>query len=75
VLLAGGGWYAGIHLPAEQARVAQAEELATGIPAALRAERERAAATRPAADILAQADRLVAEGEAAARARRPGRCA
>ena len=68
VLLAGGGWYAGIHLPAEQARVAQAEELATGIPAALRAERERAAATRPAGDSLAQADRLVAEGEAAARA-------
>jgi len=68
VLLLGGGWYFGIRLPAERAQVAQQEELSTGIPAGLRAERVRIAATTQAPDVLAQADRLVAEGEAAARA-------
>jgi hypothetical protein len=68
LLLAGGGWWFGVHLPAERARVAQQEELSTGIPAGLRAERARVAATTQALDVLAQADRLVSEGEAAARA-------
>ncbi|HEY8614186.1 MAG TPA: DUF6384 family protein, partial [Roseomonas sp.] len=68
VLLLGGGWWFGVHIPAERERVAQQEELTTGIPAALRAERERVAATTQAPEVLAQADRLVTEGEAAARA-------
>jgi hypothetical protein len=68
VLLLGGGWWFGVHLPAERARVAQQEELSTGIPTALRAERGRVAATTQAPEILGQADRLVSEGEAAARA-------
>jgi hypothetical protein len=68
ILLLGGGWWFGVHLPAERERVAQQEELSTGIPAALRAERERVAATTQAPEVLAQADRLAAEGGAAARA-------
>ncbi len=68
LLLVGGGWWFGIHLPAERERVAQQVELETGIPAALRAERERVAAVTQSSEALAVADRLVAEGQSAARA-------
>lgn len=68
LLLLGGGWWFGIHLPAERERAAQQVELETGIPTALRAERERVAAVTRSPEALAEADRLVAEGQAAARA-------
>lgn len=68
ILLAGGGWWFGVRLPAERAQIAQQEELSTGIPSALRAERERIAATAQSPELLGQAGRLVTEGEAAARA-------
>jgi hypothetical protein len=68
LLLLGGGWWFGIHLPAERARVALQAELETGLPGALRAERERVLAATEAPEARAEADRLAAEGEAAARA-------
>ncbi len=69
VLLLGlGGWFFGAHLPAQREAAAVQQELATGLPAALRAERERVAATGNR-EALAEADRLLREGEAAARAK------
>jgi hypothetical protein len=68
LLLVGGGWWFGVHLPAERARVAEQAELTEGIPRALEAERARVQAATRAPEALAQADRLVAEGQAAARA-------
>ncbi|MCW8087744.1 DUF6384 family protein [Sabulicella glaciei] len=67
VLLLGGGWYFGLQLPAERREAAQRIELSTGIPEALRAERERIAAAGNA-EALGEADRLAAEGQAAAQA-------
>jgi len=67
VLLAGGWWF-GLHLPAERERVAQQQELATGLPEALRAEAARVRAATQVSSVQARADRLVAEGEAAAKA-------
>jgi hypothetical protein len=68
LLLLGGGWWFGVHLPAERERAALQAELSTGLPAALRAERERVLAATRDPQARAEADRLVAEGEAAARA-------
>jgi hypothetical protein len=68
LLLAGGGWWFGVHLPAERERAALQAELSTGLPAALRAERERVLAASRDPQARVDADRLVAEGEAAARA-------
>jgi hypothetical protein len=68
LLLAGGGWWFGVHLPAERARVAERQELEQGLPAALTAERARVEAATRLAAPRAEADRLVAEGQAAARA-------
>jgi hypothetical protein len=68
LLLVAGGWWFGIERPAERARIAEQQELQEGLPRALAAERERiGAATRNAA-ALERADRLLAEGQAAARA-------
>jgi hypothetical protein len=68
LLLLGGGWYLGLHLPAERARIAEQQELAEGLPRALAAEHARVRAATRAAPALERADRLLAEGEAAARA-------
>lgn len=68
LLLLGGGWYLGVHLPAERARVAEQQELAEGLPRALAAEHARVRAATRAAPALERADRLLAEGQAAARA-------
>jgi hypothetical protein len=68
LVLLGGGWWFGVHLPAERTRVAEQTELSERIPRALEAERARVAAVTQSADARAQAGRLVAEGEAAARA-------
>jgi hypothetical protein len=67
VVLAG-GWMFGIELPAERARVAAEQELSTGLPQALQAAVGRIQAATRDPGILAQADRLAAEGNAAARA-------
>jgi Family of unknown function (DUF6384) len=68
LLLAGGGWWFGVHLPAERARIAERQELEQGIPAALAAERARIEAATRSSPARAEADRLVAEGRAAAQA-------
>jgi Family of unknown function (DUF6384) len=68
VLLAGGGWWFGVHLPAERARVAEQQELQEGLPRALRAEQERVLAATQDSAARERAARLLAEGEAAARA-------
>ena len=68
LLLLGGGWWFGMHLPAERERAALQAELSTGLPNALRAERERVFAATALPEARAEADRLVAEGETAARA-------
>jgi len=67
MLLAGGGWFFGAHLPAEREATATRQELSTGLPIALRAERERVVATGNV-QATGEADRLLREGEAAARA-------
>jgi hypothetical protein len=68
LVLAGGGWWLGVEAPRQRDQAAAQVELTTGIPERLRAERARLAAATQDAAVLAQADRLVAEGEAAARA-------
>jgi len=67
LLLLGGGWWFGVHLPEERARIAEQQEL-QDIPRMLQAERERVLAATQDASARQHADRLVAEGEAAARA-------
>ncbi len=67
VLLGAGGWYFGAHLPAQREAAAIQQELATGLPAALRAEHGRVAAAGHR-EATAEADRLLREGEAAVRA-------
>jgi hypothetical protein len=68
LLLLGGGWYLGLHLPAQRAALAERQELSDGLPRALAAEQQRIAAVTRNADIIARADRLLAEGQTAARA-------
>ncbi len=68
VLVLAGGWHFGVQRPAEQARVAERQELAEGLPRALAAEHARVRAATGSAEAIARADRLLAEGEAAARA-------
>lgn len=68
LLLLACGWWFGIHLPAQSARIAQQQELSTGLPKALQAEADRVFATTQLPDMRAQAQRLLAEGQAAARA-------
>jgi hypothetical protein len=68
LVLLGGGWWFGVHLPAEQARIAERQELEEGLPRALRAEHARVLATTQEAAPRERAARLLAEGEAAARA-------
>lgn len=68
LLLIGCGWWFGVHLPAQAARVAQQQELSTGLPKALQAETDRVLATTQLPDRRAQAEYLLAEGQAAARA-------
>jgi len=67
LLLLGGGWWFGVHLPAERARIAEQQEL-QDIPRMLQAERERVLAATQDTSARQRADRLVAEGEAATRA-------
>jgi hypothetical protein len=68
LLLVGGGWWFGVHLPAQQARIAEQQELSTGLPRALAAASGQVQAATRNPEVLSQADRLVAEGNAAARA-------
>lgn len=68
LLLLGGGWYIGLHLPAQRAALAERQELSDGLPRALAAERQRITAVTRNAEAIARADRLLAEGQAAARA-------
>lgn len=67
LLLLGGGWWFGVHLPAERARIAEQQEL-QDMPRMLQAERERVLAATGDASARQRADRLATEGEAAARA-------
>lgn len=66
--LAAGGWHFGVTVPRERAAVAEQAELSQGLPSALRAERDRVLAATQLPEPRATAERLVAEGEAAARA-------
>ena len=68
VLLVGGGWWFGVRLPSERRQIAEQRELTTGLPQALAAEVDRVKAATSVAEVRAQADRLAAEGQAAARA-------
>ncbi len=68
LLLAGGGWWFGVRLPAERALVAERQELEEGLPRALAAEYQRVSAATRNEEALARAERLLAEGQAAARA-------
>ncbi|TCZ61254.1 DUF6384 family protein [Roseicella aquatilis] len=63
-----GGWWFGVHLPAERARVAEAEELREGLPRALQAEHDRVLAATTLPGPRDRAARLLAEGRAAASA-------
>ncbi|MDI3307433.1 MAG: DUF6384 family protein [Acetobacteraceae bacterium] len=67
LVLLGGGWWFGVHLPEERARIAEQQEL-QDMPRMLQAERERVLAATQDASARQRADRLAAEGEAAARA-------
>lgn len=67
-LLVAGGWWFGIERPAERARIAEQQELQEGLPRALTLERERVGAATRNTEALARADRLLQEGQAAARA-------
>jgi len=68
LVLVSGGWWFGIHLPGQRAEAAARVELATGIPAGLTAELGRVEALTRDPAILAEAGRIRAAGEAAARA-------
>ncbi|MDO9709500.1 DUF6384 family protein [Paracraurococcus lichenis] len=67
LLLAGGGWWLGVHVPAERARIAQQQEL-QGLPRALQAEHDRVLAATALPGPRDRAARLLAEGRAAASA-------
>lgn len=66
--LAWGGWHFGVEVPRERAAAEQRVELTEGLPRALQAERDRVLAATQLAEPRATAERLVAEGQAAARA-------
>lgn len=68
LVLVAGGWWFGIERPAELARIAEQRELQEGLPRALTQEHERIGAATRNADALARAERLLQEGQAAARA-------
>lgn len=63
-----GAWYATVALPRARAAAAIEQELTTGLPRALRAEYDRVLAGTQDPGARAEAARLLAEGEAAARA-------
>lgn len=68
LLLAGGGWWFGVHLPAERTRIAEQQELREGLPRALQAEHDRVLAATALPGPRDRAGRLLAEGRAAASA-------
>jgi hypothetical protein len=63
-----GAWYATVALPRAREAAAIQQELTTGLPRQLRAEYDRVMAGTQDATVRADAARLLAEGEAAARA-------
>jgi hypothetical protein len=66
LLLAGGGWWFGVHLSAERTRIAEQQELREGLPRALQAEHDRVLAATTLPEPRDRAARLLAEGRAAA---------
>jgi Family of unknown function (DUF6384) len=68
LLVLGSGYWFGVKLPHERRVVAERVELAEGLPKALQAARDRVLAATQVPEIRAQADRLLAEGRAAAAA-------
>ena len=66
LLLAGGGWWFGVHAPAERTRIAEQQELREGLPRALQAEYDRVLAATSLPGPRDRAARLLAEGRAAA---------
>ena len=68
LLVLGSGYWFGVKLPHERRVVAERSELAEGLPKALQAARDRVFAATQSPAIRAQAERLLAEGRAAAAA-------
>ena len=68
LLVLGSGYWFGVKLPHEKRVAAERVELAEGLPKALQAARDRVLAATQVPEIRAQADRLLAEGRAAAAA-------
>lgn len=68
LVLAGGGWWLAVALPAQREAAALARELQQELPRALRGEYDRVVAGSQDPAARAEATRLLAEGEAAARA-------
>jgi Family of unknown function (DUF6384) len=68
LLVLGSGYWFGVKLPHERRVAAERVELAEGLPKALQAARDRVFAATQVPGIRAQADRLLAEGRAAAAA-------
>lgn len=66
LVLAGGGWWFGVHVPAERTRIAEQQELKEGLPRALQAEYDRVLAATSLQGPRDRAARLLAEGRAAA---------
>lgn len=66
LVLAGGGWWFGVRVPAERARIAEQQELKEGLPRALQAEYDRVLAATSLQGPRDRAARLLAEGRAAA---------
>lgn len=66
LLLAGGGWWFGVHVPAERGRIAEQQELREGLPRALQAEYDRVLAATTLQGPRDRAARLLSEGRAAA---------
>ena len=66
LVLAGGGWWFGVHLPAERTRIAEQQELKEGLPRALQAEYDRVLAATSLPGPRDRAARLLTEGRAAA---------
>jgi len=68
VVILGGAYQFGVKIPHDRRIAAERVELAEGLPKSLQAERDRVFAATQSADIRGQADRLLAEGKAAATA-------
>jgi hypothetical protein len=66
LVLAGGGWWFGVHVPAERTRIGEQQELKEGLPRALQAEYDRVLAATTLQGPRDRAARLLAEGRAAA---------